>query len=144
MFGQNREQNRRFFASAWNKYQQAQPLEPLETMVVEIILIHPEYHGYLTTPHLDKDFFPQPGQTNPFLHLGLHLALREQLSIDQPKGIRQLYQSAVLKGNYSHDVEHRMMDCLAEILWISQRDSTLPDEQAYFNCLSQCLSNKLF
>ena len=142
MFGQDREQNRRFFANAWNKYQQAQPLDPLETMVVEIVHIHPEYHGYLTTPHLDQEFFPQQGQTNPFLHLGLHLALREQLSIDQPKGIHQLYQAAILKGNNSHDVEHRMMECLAEILWTSQRDGVLPDERAYFNCLTQCLRRK--
>jgi hypothetical protein len=140
MLGQDREQNRRFFVNAWHKYQQAQPLEPLETMVVEVILIHPEYHGYLTAPHLDQDFFPQPSQTNPFLHLGLHLAIREQLSIDQPTGIRQLYQTAASKGNNSHDLEHRMMECLAEILWISQRDSVLPDEHAYFNCLNRALS----
>ena len=139
MFRQDRKQNRRFFANAWNKYQQAQPLDPLETMVVEIILIHPEYHGYLITLHLDRDFFPQSDQTNPFLHLGLHLALREQLSIDQPKGIRQLYQTAVLKSNNSHDLEHRMMDCLAEVLWTSQRDGIFPDENTYLNCLTNFL-----
>jgi hypothetical protein len=139
MFGQDREKHRQFFATAWYKHQQAQLLEPLETMVVEVILIHPEYHCYLTAPYLDQDFFPQSGQTNPFLHLGLHLALREQLSINQPKGIRHLYQAAVLKGDNTHDLEHRMMDCLAEILWTSQRDGVLPDERVYLNCLTQCL-----
>lgn len=139
MFGQDREKHRQFFATAWYKHQQAQLLEPLETMVVEVILIHPEYHCYLTAPHLDQDFLPQSGQTNPFLHLGLHLALREQLSIDQPQGIRHLYQSSVLKGDNSHELEHRMMDCLAEILWTSQRDGVLPDERVYLNCLTQCL-----
>jgi hypothetical protein len=140
MFGQDREKHRQFFARAWDKHQQAQILEPLETMVVEVISIHPEYHCYLTAPHLDQDFFPQQGQTNPFLHLGLHLALREQLSIDQPKGIRHLYQSSVLKGDHSHELEHRMMDCLAEILWTSQRDGVPPNEPAYIDCLTQCLS----
>ncbi|BAP56072.1 hypothetical protein THII_1775 [Thioploca ingrica] len=139
MFGQDREKHRQFFARAWDKHQQAQILEPLETMVVEVISIHPEYHCYLIAPHLDQDFFPQQGQTNPFLHLGLHLALREQLSIDQPKGIRHLYQSSVLKGDNSHDLEHRMMDCLAEILWTSQRDGVPPNEQAYIDCLTQGL-----
>jgi DNA-binding transcriptional regulator PaaX len=139
MFGQDREKHRQFFARAWDKHQQAQILEPLETMVVEVILIHPEYHCYLTAPHLDQDFLPQQGQTNPFLHLGLHLALREQLSIDQPKGIRHLYQASVLKCNNSHELEHRMMDCLAEILWTSQRDGVPPNEQAYIDCLTQSL-----
>ncbi len=144
MFGPDREKHRQFFAKAWDKYQQAQLLEPLETMVVEVILIHPEYHCYLTTPHLDQDFFPEQGQTNPFLHFGLHLALREQLSIDQPKGIRHLYQATLLACNNTHDLEHRMIDCLAETLWISQRDKMPPDEKAYINCLTQRLmKNKI-
>ncbi|EDN68921.1 conserved hypothetical protein [Beggiatoa sp. PS] len=137
MFQSERDQTRQFFFEVWRKHQNAQPLEPLETMVLEIILRHPEYQHYFSKPDTTIDFLPEQGQTNPFLHLGLHIALQEQLTTDRPPGIRTLYQSLASKNNDLHKVEHQMMDCLAETLWTSQRNGTMPDEQVYLACLHQ-------
>lgn len=139
MFALERDQTRQLFIQVWQKHQNQQSLEPLEKMVLEVILIHPEYHHYLMPQHLDQDFSPQNGQTNPFLHMGLHIALREQISTDRPFGIRALYQTLILRNDDTHALEHRMMDCLAEVLWTSQRYGTVPDEQAYLACLHQTL-----
>ena len=90
MFNPSRDQARQFFFDAWQKYRAGQPLEGLETVAVEVALAHPEYHDTLDDPErfLDRDYTPDAGQTNPFLHLSLHVAIEEQLSIDQPPGIR--------------------------------------------------------
>jgi hypothetical protein len=135
MFQLERDQTRQFFFEVWRKHQNAQPLEPLETMVLEIILMHPEYHHYFAKHDTIVDFLPEQRQTNPFLHLGLHIALREQFGTDRPPGILSIYQSLASKNNDLHAVEHQMMDCLAEVLWTSQRNGTMPDEQAYLVCL---------
>ena len=140
MFAQDRDQTRQFFFDVWRKHQNALPLEPLETMVLEVILAHPEYHHYLSKEKQELAFFPEQGQTNPFLHLGLHIALREQLSTDRPPGIRAIYQSSTIGCNDLQALEHRMMDCLAEALWTSQRYGTPPDEQAYLACLRQSIN----
>ena len=137
MFTQNREQLRQFFIDVWQKHQNHCPLEPLEAMVLEVILIHPEYHHYLTDKRLASDFLPEHGQTNPFLHLGLHIALREQIDTDRPTGIKTIYHTLVFNYNDTHTTEHQMMECLMEALWQSQRYQTLPDESAYLACLQQ-------
>jgi len=137
VFTQNREQMRQFFRSVWQKHQQSQPLEPLETIVRDVMLAHPEYQNQLTDADLDKDFLPEMGQTNPFLHVGLHIALHEQLMTNRPIGIRALYNKAVKKMQDQHEVEHKMIDCLAESLWTAQRNHTQPDEQAYLQCLKK-------
>jgi hypothetical protein len=142
MFTQNREQLRQFFIDVWHKHQNHQPLEPLETMVLEVILIHPEYHRYLTDKQLASDFLPDHGQTNPFLHLGLHIALREQINTDRPMGIKAIYHSLIFTYSDVHTTEHQMMECLMEALWQSQRYQTLPDESAYLACLQQQVAKK--
>jgi len=140
VFTQNREQMRQFFSTVWHKYQQEQKLEPLETIVRDVMLLHPEYHAKLTDADLDKDYLPEMGQTNPFLHVGLHIALHEQLMTNRPIGIRAVYSKAVKKIQDKHEVEHNMMECLAESLWTAQRNRTMPDEQSYLQCLKKQLS----
>ncbi|MCV6637541.1 DUF1841 family protein [Candidatus Albibeggiatoa sp. nov. NOAA] len=140
MFTQNREQMRQFFNTVWQKHQQEQKLEPLETIVRDVMLAHPEYQNQLTNPDVGKDYLPEMGQTNPFLHVGLHIALHEQLMTNRPIGIRALYTKAVKKIQDKHEVEHKMMDCLAESLWTAQRNHTTPDEQSYVQCLKKHLS----
>ncbi|WP_353570583.1 DUF1841 family protein [Candidatus Albibeggiatoa sp. nov. BB20] len=140
MFTQNRDQMRQFFSTVWQKHQQEQKLEPLETIVRDVMLAHPEYHTQLTDGDLDKDFLPEMGQTNPFLHVGLHIALHEQLMTNRPIGIRAAYSKAVRKIQDKHEVEHKMMECLAESLWSAQRNRTTPDEQSYLQCLKKQLS----
>lgn len=140
MFTQNREQMRQFFNTVWQKHQQQQALESLETIVRDVMLAHPEYQTQLTNSDVDKEYLPEMGQTNPFLHVGLHIALHEQLMINRPIGIRAIYNKAVKKIQDKHEVEHKMMDCLAESLWTAQRNQTMPNEQTYIQCLKRQLS----
>lgn len=138
MFGTDRNQLRQMYKTAWDKFQQSQPMTPLETQITEVIKEHPEYHNFIT--QLEKDFLPEMGETNPFLHMGLHLGLREQLSTNRPAGITTIYQQLTgLKGNH-HDAEHEMINCLAEAMWSSQANNLPPSEEDYLKCLNKLLS----
>jgi len=121
MFNPTRDQVRQFFGTAWRKHLDAAPLTPLETMAVDWILQHPEYHEPLQDPQaLAADYTVQEGRTNPFLHLSMHLAISEQLSIDQPPGICAAYQS-LLATRSPHEAAHEIMECLGEVVWEAQR-----------------------
>jgi len=135
MFGNDRQQLRKAYADAWQKFQQQQTLTPLEQQIAEVIKEHPEYHASLQ--QLEADFLPENDQTNPFLHMGMHLGLREQLTTNRPLGIRDCYQILCNKYQSSHEAEHDMMDCLAEAIWQAQRQGTAPDESAYLACLKK-------
>lgn len=135
MFGNNRDQLRQMWADAWNKFMQHQPMQPLEQQLVEVIKLHPEYHALLS--HTQADYLPELGQTNPFLHMGMHLALREQISTNRPAGISECHQKLTQKLASAHDAEHSLMECLAEALWQAQRNHAAPDESAYLQCLKQ-------
>ncbi|BAN68454.1 DUF1841 family protein [endosymbiont of unidentified scaly snail isolate Monju] len=140
MYGQNREQLRRFYQTAWRKHLDGQPLEPLERLVAQVITQHPEYHDQVLDPQAcERDFPVHGGQTNPFLHMGMHITLAEQLASDRPAGIRELYRRLVSLDGDTHRAEHRMMECLGEILWEAQRTNRPPDEQAYLACLRRLL-----
>lgn len=138
-FGQNREQLRRFYLEAWRKHLSRLPVEPLEAQVIDIILWHPEYHALLEDEEraLTLDYSPEMGQTNPFLHMGMHIAIREQLSTQRPAGITAAYKVLLRKLGDSHEAEHRMMECLGEVMWLAQRNQALPDEKAYLECLQK-------
>ncbi|WP_428603485.1 DUF1841 family protein [Sedimenticola sp.] len=137
MFGNDRIEMRRFFTEAWRKACAGETLIPLEQMLADVISQHPEYHAFLENPDkmLDKDFLPDFGETNPFLHMGMHISLQEQIGTDRPTGIRQLYQKVVMQAGDRHQAEHRMMECLGKMLWEAQRDNRMPDEQAYLDCI---------
>lgn len=139
LFGQDRNQLRRVFFTAWQKYNAKQPLEPLEQIIANVIAMHPEYHKYFADENasLDKEFLPEMGQTNPFLHIGLHISIHEQLSINQPGGISDIYQALLSKHQDSHTVEHLIMDCLAEMMWEAQRNNAMPDQGKYLQCLKK-------
>lgn len=116
-------------------------MEPLEAMVADVVELHPEYRRYVEAVEttVDEEFTPERGITNPFLHMGMHLALREQLSTDRPPGIAALFRDAVNRSAEAHAVEHEMMECLGEALWSAQRENRLPDEQRYLECLRRRL-----
>lgn len=135
MFANDRQQLRKAYADAWEKFQQQQAMTPLEQQIAEVIKEHPEYHAALQ--QLESDYLPESGQTNPFLHMGMHLGLREQLSTNRPAGILDCYQALCNKHQSSHDAEHEMMDCLAEAIWQAQKSGTSPDELAYLSCLKK-------
>lgn len=128
---------RRFFCGTWRKHLEALPLEPIEAMALDSMLAHPEYHASLADVDaaLAADYSPHTGRINPFLHLSLHLAVSEQLSIDQPPGIRACVQTLERRLGSAHEAAHQAQECLAETLWRSQRDGAAPDQQAYLDCL---------
>lgn len=138
MFGHDRDGMRRYYLQCWKKFQQKQPLDALEQQVAQVIAEHPEYHKLLeqTDTALQRDYLPEHGETNPFLHMGLHLGIREQASTNRPTGISEIYRQLVIQYG-TLDAEHRMMDCLAESIWLAQRNQTAPDEAAYLDCLKK-------
>ena len=133
LYTQDRTQQRQFLANAWQKFLDKQVLDPLETQLTQVIEMHPEYHAYIND--IDSNYLPEQGEVNPFLHINLHLSLREQLSINQPLGIQDYYQQILHKVKDPHEVEHKMMDCIAEMIFSSQKNNTAMDHQAYIDCL---------
>lgn len=139
----SRTDTRRMFLEVWRKQQAGKPLSALETIVAEVIRLHPEYHALLAgdpDSALDRDWRPEGGETNPFLHMGLHIAIREQLSIDRPTGVKAAYTALLNKTGDPHTAEHLMLECLAKTLWYGQREDRLPDEVAYLDCLHHCIN----
>jgi len=134
MYSPSRDQVREMFFGAWRKYRAGEPLVGIESIALDVILLHPEYHGVLSLPakFRDKDY---TDETNPFLHMSLHVALEEQLSIDQPPGIVRLFNALVLRKGGKHEALHQALECLAETMWRAQRDQAPPDAAAYLACL---------
>jgi hypothetical protein len=137
MFSPSREQARRFLVDAWRKRRQGLPATALELMAADVVALHPEYHALLTDGDeaLAREWTPEDGQTNPFLHLSLHLAIEEQLTIDQPPGIRGIVEQLQARRGDRHAALHAVLDCLGETVWRAQRDRAPPDGAAYLDCL---------
>lgn len=130
---QSRDQLRAVYVDAWRKRRAGLPMEPLELQVADVIELHPEYQAALEARDevIDRDYTPEGGQSNPFLHMGLHLAIRDQLATDRPSGVRKAFDDVARRVGDPHEAEHRMIDCLAETLWEAQRSGMPPDEQSY-------------
>jgi Domain of unknown function (DUF1841) len=137
MFEPTRDQAREFFFETWRKAQAGEVMTGMEALALEIVLLHPEYHGVLGDPERSqhRDYYPELGQTNPFLHMSLHLALEEQLSIDQPRGIVTCFGALAARHGERHAALHDAIECLAEMLWRAQRERAEPDGAAYLECL---------
>lgn len=137
MFNPSRDQARRFLVEAWRKRCAGLPATPLEMIAADVANLHPEYHGLLAGGEqtLTREWTPEQGETNPFLHLSLHLAIEEQLSIDQPPGIRAAFETLLARLGDRHAALHRVLDCLGEVMWTAQRNRTPPDGPAYLECL---------
>jgi hypothetical protein len=140
-FGQNIHDTRALFYSSWSKFLNKQPLSSLEQQLAQVILDHPEYHPVFNQqqPEHAPDYFPELGETNPFLHLGLHLAIREQTQTDRPPGIASIFKKLTIQQQDPLAAEHILMECLAEALWMSQKNQCAPDEMAYLKACEQCL-----
>jgi hypothetical protein len=137
MFNPSRDQVRQFFFDVWAKYRSGQPLAGAELPALDAVLAHPEYHALLDQPdrYIERDYLPEAGETNPFLHLSMHLAVAEQLSVDQPPGIRDRYQQLLKQHDDAMDAQHAIIDCLGEMIWQVQRHQTAFDSAAYLRCL---------
>lgn len=123
MYDVNTDDVRLFFADVWRKRQQPLLLNALQQKALRIIAAHTEYAPYLENVEhfLNRTWRPEEGETNPFLHLSLHLSVQEQVAIDQPFGITAIHQS--LCEQYAGDwvkAEHDMIEALAETIWQAQ------------------------
>lgn len=136
MFNPSREQVRSFFCESWRKHRERLILQGAEAIAADLIAHHPEYHALLENPEaaLEQEFTPESGQMNPFLHLSLHLAIADQISIDQPAGIRAAYDT-LRKRLDVHAAEHAILECLAETIWNAQRQGGELDANAYIECV---------
>ncbi|MBU6459751.1 MAG: DUF1841 family protein [Proteobacteria bacterium] len=141
MFKPERDDARRYFCETWKKARAGLPLDGMESMIATIIQAHPEYQPWLenTEKSLMEEWLPENGETNPFLHLSMHLAIEEQLAINQPKGIRSYYEKLATQLGDEHRAQHEILDCLAEMLWQSQRNQAPPDAEIYLACLEKKL-----
>lgn len=131
----SRDELRRAYSEAWRKHRERAPLTPLEAMLADLIGIHPEYQSVVQDADTALAFEPAAAAAteNPFLHLGLHMAVREQVAIDRPPGVRDLHRR--LQAHYGdvHGAEHVLMEALAEALWEAQRSGRPPDESQYLD-----------
>ncbi len=143
MFNPSLREVRQFFFTTFRNGEASQSLTDLEKIAYSIILEHPEYRYVLQNPERYLDFLwpAEAGETNPFLHLSMHLSLLEQLSIDQPPGIKELYVTLCTKFKDEHETLHQMMDCLAEMIWQAQYSNNQPDPQIYLQCLTSKINS---
>ena len=137
MFTPSRDEARRFMVGAWRKFRAGEPLSDLERTVASLVAMHPEYHAVIDDGerHVERDYTPDGGAMNPFLHLSLHLAVAEQLAIDQPPGIRAEFERLKRVRGDEHDALHDVLECLGETMWQAQRLGTGPDATVYLDCL---------
>lgn len=138
MFGNDRDALRKMYCESWRKLKNQHTLTPLEQHITTVIKRHPEYHKLLETPEvsLQADYIADMGESNPFLHMGMHLGLQEQIATDRPEGIQSIYQTLVLKQG-EHNAEHAMIECLGEAIWLAQRNQSPPNEVNYLACLKK-------
>ena len=139
MFNPGKDDVRRFFCEAWGKHLGGQPLTPLEAIALDWMLEHPEYHDDLADlpAALLAEYPVEGGRSNPFLHLSMHLAVSEQVSIDQPPGIRRAYEVLAARRGSLHEAAHELIECLGEVVWQAQRTRSLPDSNAYLECIER-------
>ena len=137
IFGQDRNELRRMYADAWRKRCEQIPMSPLESQIADVVAQHPEYHADVTGDGIDRDYTPDGGKTNPFLHMGLHLGIREQVGTDRPRGIAAVFRRLATRTGDPHAAEHQMIECLAETLWEAQSSNQPPDEARYLSRLQQ-------
>ncbi len=135
IFGSDRDELRQMYIDAWRKSCAGELMSPLESQIAQVIQEHPEYQPAMTADTLEESYAPEGGKTNPFLHMGLHLAVREQVATNRPQGIAEVFEQLLTKAGDRLAAEHQVLDCLAEALWTAQNNNAAPDEQAYLESL---------
>lgn len=138
MLPSDRGRMRAFYRQSWQAFQAGEPLEPLQALVSDVVGEHPEYHKQvLVDDAIVQEFSVAAGATNPFLHLGMHVALREQVGADRPAGIALQYRKLLARIGDRHEAEHQMMECLGQVMWAAQRSGQAPDERAFLDCVKR-------
>ena len=134
----SRDELRNLYRAAWRKFKSQQTLTPLDKQIVAVISEHPEYHVIIESAASDlANYSPRTGQLNPWLHMGLHLAIREQVGTNRPHGIAEVHAKIAARLGDAHEAEHKMLETLAETLWEAQRGGKPPDERAYLERLGK-------
>jgi hypothetical protein len=141
LFNPTREEVRRFFCDTWKKKTDGHILDPMETLASDWMVDHPEYHGLLTDPEsaLAQDYTPERGETNPFLHLSMHLSISEQISINQPSGIKEIADKLSQKLGSMHQAQHAIMECLGQVMWEAQRENQALNPEKYLEALKKLI-----
>ncbi len=139
IFNPTREEVRRFFCDTWKKKTENQILTPMETLASDWMVLHPEYHSTLADldSAIAQDYTPERGETNPFLHLSMHLSISEQISINQPPGIKAVAEKLTQKLGSEHEAQHAMMECLGQVMWEAQRDGQPLSPEKYLEALKK-------
>ncbi len=139
MFAPSQQDVRRFFCETWRRQRDGLPLDAMQAKAAPWLTQHPEYDVDLAdeAAALAAVYTVEEGRTNPFLHLSMHLSLVEQVDIDQPRGIRQAFETLRDRLGSAHEAHHQMMECLGEMVWASQRSGLPPDGQAYLACVER-------
>jgi hypothetical protein len=139
IFNPTREEVRRFFCDTWKKKTEGHILDSMETLAGDWMEQHPEYHVLLADPEgaLSQDYTPERGETNPFLHLSMHLSISEQISIDQPPGIKEVAEKLTKKLGSEHEAQHLMMECLGQVMWEAQREAKPLNPENYLEALKR-------
>lgn len=139
MFNPSRDEARSFLIESWRKRRAHELLTPLEDLAAQLIAKHPEHHAVFedAEAYRERDYLPEHGAINPFLHVMMHLTIEEQISIDQPAGIRAHFTRLTQQFESEHEAQHAMMECLTEMIWQAQRNATQPDATIYLACLKQ-------
>ena len=139
IFNPTREEVRRFFCDTWKKKTEDQILMPMEMIASDWMAEHPEYHTLLADPEgaVAQDYTPERGETNPFLHLSMHLSISEQISIDQPPGIKAIANELAQKLGSEHEAQHAMMECLGQVMWEAQREGQALSPEKYLEALQR-------
>ncbi len=141
-YTQDRGKMRQFMCEVWRKQSADEVMNPIEAVIGRVIAQHPEYHKLFENSEASKerDYLPEMGETNPFLHISMHIALQEQIGSNRPFGVTDLHQQLANKKGSAHDAEHAMMECLSEMIWKAQRQNIVPDEVAYMESLKKLLA----
>jgi len=141
IFNPTREEVRRFFCDTWKKKTDGHILDPMETIAGDWMEQHPEYHSLLADPEgaISQDYTPERGETNPFLHLSMHLSISEQISIDQPPGIKAIAEKLSQKLGSMHEAQHSMMECLGQVMWEAQREGKPLNPENYLEALKRLI-----
>lgn len=144
IFGSDRQEFREVFFRAWEKFHRGDPLDNSEQLIIDVLHRHPEYHEIVGNrdKYADRDWGPEEGQTNPFLHMGMHIAIAEQVGLDRPTGIKDAYQRLASAMGETHAAEHEIMECLGRILAEAQSRGSDPDEGALLECVQKIAQDK--
>jgi hypothetical protein len=139
IFNPTREEVRRFFCDAWKKKTEGHILDSMEILAGDWMAEHPEYHTLLADPEgaLAQDYTPERGETNPFLHLSMHLSISEQISINQPPGIKEVAEKLSQKMGSDHEAQHLMMECLGQVMWEAQCEGGQLSPEKYLEALKK-------